>query len=203
MGAFDPLPDPLIEGWIIMKALTLGAALLALIGSTEGLAQQSRGSLARCAQAALAKQPGEFVKVEVESAGESTEKGQPRPGTALLELEVRDTAGKEWELTCDEQSGRIIEVEREVPDAGDSLFKAKAKISEEDARKTALAAHPGEVEEVEYEIEASGAATYEIDIKPAGGKGELKIEVDATSGKIVERREEHHQIGLEPSAEDE
>jgi uncharacterized membrane protein YkoI len=184
-----------------MRALTLGASLLAFAGWTEGQAQQSRGSLARCAQAALEKQHGEFVKVEVESAGESSEKGQPRAGTALLELEVRDTAGKEWELTCDEQSGRIIEIEREVPDADDSLFKPKAKISEEDARKTALAAHPGEVEEVEYEIEASGGATYEIDIKPAGGKGELKVEVDATTGKIVERRQEHYQIGIESSAE--
>lgn len=184
-----------------MRAILPAVALLSLAGWTVAEAQQAGGALSRCADAALARQPGSFVKVEVETSGASTEKGQPAPGVSLLELEVRAADGTEWELTCDEKSGRIIEVEREVDDASDPLFKSKAKVSEEEARKTALAAHPGEIVEVEYEIEASGAATYEFDIEPAGGSGELKVEVDASTGKIVEQRREHHQIGSEPSAE--
>jgi uncharacterized membrane protein YkoI len=184
-----------------MRTAVLGVVLLGAAGWTNAHAQKARGSLERCAQAAMARQAGSFVKVEIETTGESSEKGQPKAGTSVLELEVRDSSGNEWELTCDEKSGRIIEVEREVDDASDSLFKAKARITEEDARKAALAAHPGEVVEVEYEIEESGAATYELDVKPAVGQGEMKIEVDAGSGKIVERRSEHYQIGSEPSAE--
>ena len=70
------------------------------------------------------------------------------------------------------------------------------KIGVEEARKVALEAHPGEVVELEYEIEADGAASYEFDIKTKEGK-EIKVEVDATSGKIVEANSEVYQIGKE------
>lgn len=177
------------------------AAALLMLALQTAVGAQEGGSLARCIRAAQERQAGSFVKVEVETSGESTEEGQPRPGVSLLELEVRAADGSEWELTCDEKSGRIIEVEREVKDASDPLFQAKARVTEEQARATALAAHPGEIVEVEYEIEASGAATYEFDVRQQTGSGELKVEVDATSGKIVEVRREDYQIGSEPSAE--
>jgi len=89
----------------------------------------------------------------------------------VLELEVRGADGSEWEPTCDEKSGHIIEIEQEVGDATDPRFQGKVKIPEEMARKTTLAAHPGEIVEAEYD------------------------------GKIVARRDEHHQIGEKPSAE--
>ena len=69
-------------------------------------------------------------------------------------------------------------------------------MSEADARKTALAAYPGDIVEVEYEIEPDGAASYEFDIKTKDGK-EFKVEVDATTGKIVEANQEFYQIGKE------
>ena len=50
--------------------------------------------------------------------------------------------------------------------------------------------------EVEYEIEPDGKASYEFDVRSAGGK-ERKVEVDATSGEIVEDNEEIYQIGRE------
>jgi uncharacterized membrane protein YkoI len=57
-------------------------------------------------------------------------------------------------------------------------------------------AAPGEIVEVEYEIESNGNASYEFDIKT--DKGEVKLEVDATSGKIVEEKQtEIYQIGKE------
>ncbi len=184
-----------------MKTLVLGAALLGVAGWTSVQAQQAQGTLDRCLEAALAKKPGLFVKLEILTAGSSTEAGQPPQGTPLWELEIRSPDGSEWEITCEQKTGRIIEVEQEVPDPTHPLFKAKAKVTEEEARKTVLAAQGGEIVEVEYEIESSSAATYEFDVKPKSGKGELKIEVDATTGKIVEQREEHYQIGVEPSAE--
>jgi uncharacterized membrane protein YkoI len=183
-----------------MKTSALAVTLL-LAGSAGVAAQEPAGSLARCLQAASAKQAGTFVKVEVEVAVSSTEAGAAAKGAALLELEVRDAQGKEWDLTCDEKSGKIIEVEQEVASATDPAFQAKAKVTEDEARKTALAAHPGTVVEVEYEIEANGAASYELDIQPTSGTGEIKVEVDAATGKLVEHRRELYQIGIEPSAE--
>ncbi|OYY82951.1 MAG: peptidase, partial [Methylophilales bacterium 16-45-9] len=54
----------------------------------------------------------------------------------------------------------------------------------------------GTVVETEYEIEADGKASYEFDILEAD-KEEIKVEVDATTGKIVEVSYESYQIGKE------
>jgi len=70
------------------------------------------------------------------------------------------------------------------------------KISEAEARQITLKRYPGEIIEVEYEIEPNGDASYEFDIRTKGGK-EMKVEVDATTGKIVEESEELYQIGKE------
>ncbi len=56
------------------------------------------------------------------------------------------------------------------------------KVSETDARNTAFATFPGEIFEIEYEIEPDGAASYEFNIITK--VGEMKVEVDATSGKL-------------------
>ena len=93
------------------------------------------------------------------------------------------------------KSGKITEIEQEVK-ADDAKFKALAKVSEADAKATALAAHPGTVVEVEYELEPDGKASYEFDITEAD-KEEIKVEVDATTGKIVEVAYEEYQVGKE------
>ena len=56
--------------------------------------------------------------------------------------------------------------------------------------------HLGTIAETEYEIEADGKATYEFDITEAD-KEEIKVEVDATTGKIVEVSYEIYQVGQE------
>lgn len=59
-----------------------------------------------------------------------------------------------------------------------------------------MKANPGTIEEVEYEVEENGAASYEFDI--VNDKGvETKIEVDAASGKIIETATEEWEIGEE------
>lgn len=139
-----------------------------------------------CLQAALAKLDGDIVKVEFKH-----ERGAP-----VYEIEI---AGKDrtMEFECDANTGQITEEEQEVDSPDHPLFKAKAKVSVEEATKTALKAHPGKVVETEFEIEANGDASYEFDIETDGGK-EVKLEVDAATGKIIEDDEDEiYQIGRE------
>jgi uncharacterized membrane protein YkoI len=163
---------------------------LALAASAPAMAAfdmpKTKVSMEACMKAALAKREGEVVKLEFKD----------ERGVLVYEFEVLGKDGKSWELECDADKGVITEEEQEVDNADDALFKAKAKITLEQAKEIALKAHPGTVTEVEYEIEADGGASYEIDIQTA--KGEIKLEVDAATGKIIEDNEnEIYQIGKE------
>jgi uncharacterized membrane protein YkoI len=142
-------------------------------------------SLGKCLSAALSKHDGKVVKLEYKS--------EKKVGVYEFDIETPD--GKAWDIECDVKSGKVTEVEEEVK-ADDARFVALAKVSEADAKATALAAHPGEVVEVEYELESDGKASYEFDIMEAD-KEEIKVEVDATTGKIVEVSYENYQIGEE------
>jgi uncharacterized membrane protein YkoI len=114
----------------------------------------------------------------------------------VYEFDIESLDGRAWDIECDANTGKIIEVEEEVASAADPKFAAKAKVSEEQARRIALQRYPGEIVEVEYEIEPDGKASYEFDIPTAGGR-QRKVEVDATTGEIVEDNEEIYQIGQE------
>lgn len=142
-------------------------------------------SMEKAVKAALKEKDGTIVKVELKLENK----------TPVYEFDIETADGKAWDVEVNALTGKVIEVEQEVSSADDPLFKAKAKVSEADAKKTALAAYPGEVIETEYEIEADGSASYEFDIKTKDG--EIKVEVDATSGKIVEHHQEIYQIGKE------
>lgn len=165
------------------------SALALLTGSQLAMADafpKNKVGMETCLQAALKAKPGTVVKVEYKLEGK----------TPVYEFDIESADGTAWDVECDANTGKIVEIEQEVDSADHPLFKAKQKVSEEEARKIALAAHPGEIVEVEYEIEEDGAATYEFDIKTKDGK-EFKVEVDATSGKIVESHREYYQIGKE------
>ncbi len=141
-----------------------------------------------CILAAQAKHKGSIVKLEVK-----LEKGQP-----IYEFDIESADGTAWDVECNGRTGKITEVEQEVKTADDALFKAKQKITLDEAKQIALKAYPGEIAdgEIEYEIEENGDASYEMDIVMKDGK-EMKVEVDASSGKIVEANEELYQIGKE------
>lgn len=129
---------------------------------------ETKVSMERCLQAAFAKKTGQVVKLEFKN-----ERGVP-----VYEFEIAGDDGKVWELECDANKGEITEEEQEVNSPDDPLFKTKMKINEEEARNIALKAHPGE-----------------IIIKTKEGK-EIKMEVDAATGKIIENGEEEiYQIG--------
>jgi len=148
---------------------------------------KTKVTIETCMNAALSKKDGEIVKLEFKD----------ERGTPIYEFEILGKDGKNWELECDANKGKITEEEQEVENADDPLFKDKAKTNLEQAKVIALKAHPGEITEVEYEIESNGNSSYEFDIKTAD-KGEVKLEVDASSGKIIEDNEkEIYQIGKE------
>ena len=140
----------------------------------------------RCLTAAKTLKPGHVIKVERKVEDERD----------VYEFDIRGIDGADWDLECLVKTGEIIEVEQEVDHPNHPKFKAHAKISELEARQIALALYPGEVVEVEYEIEQGGKATYEFDIATKDGK-EMKVEVDASSGKIIEKNLELWQVGLE------
>jgi uncharacterized membrane protein YkoI len=142
-------------------------------------------SLGKCVKAALSKHDGKIVKVELKS-----EKKTP-----IYEFDIESADGTAWDVECDVKTSKITEVEEEVK-ADNAKFKAAAKVSEADAKAIALKAHPGTIVETEYELEDDGKASYEFDILEAD-KEEIKVEVDATTGKIVEVDYEVYQVGQE------
>ena len=142
--------------------------------------------LEKCIAAAQKQQAGDMVKLEKLNVN----------GKPVYELEIHDANGFEWEFMCDVESGKIIETESEVSTVDSKAFKSKMKITEEDAAAIALKEHPGVIQEVEYEIEANGDASFEFDIVNDQGV-ETKVEVDAASGKIIEVSIEEWEIGEE------
>jgi len=163
------------------------AAIVLLLVSGYVLADNDNPhQFEKCMAAALDERPGEIIKVEMKN----------EQGAHVYEFDIHGTDGADWDVECGAHRGLITEVEREVENVNHPLFKAKMKVSEADARKTALAIYPGEINEVEYEIEPNGAASYEFDIDTTLNQ-EMKVEVDATTGEIVEANRENWQIGLE------
>ena len=169
---------------LICAAGTFALLSSAHAADTKGF--HPKAGLEKCMKATLATKSGQIVKLEAK-----TEKGVP-----VYEFDIVGADGKAWDIECNANTAKITEIEQEVANADDPLFKAKLKVGEADARKTALDKYPGEIVETEYEIESDGAASYEFDIKTKDGK-EWKVEVDATTGKIVEANPEYYQIGKE------
>jgi len=148
----------------------------------------SHGGLHHCLKSASAIKDGYYAKLEYLTL---TDKG-----TTAYEIEIHDKDGVEWELMCEISTGTIYEIEREVTSTSDPLFKKNMKVNEDAARKAALDLYPGKVVHTEYEIEANGASSYEFDIFERPGVT-YKVEVDATTGEVVEVSIEKWDIGRE------
>ncbi len=159
---------------------------MAVLFSTALSVQAADQGLENCIKAAQQQKAGEMLTLE-----KLTLDGKP-----AYELEIQDANGFEWEFICDANSGKIIETEAEVNSVNSKAFKSKMQVTEQDAAAIALKAYPGVIEEVEYEIESNGDASYEFDIVNKNGV-ETKVEVDASSGKIVEVAVEAWEIGEE------
>jgi uncharacterized membrane protein YkoI len=171
---------------MVLVPLAGAAALVAfgVIGAERF--PPTKVSLEKCMAAATKEKSGTVVKVEMKM-----ERNVP-----TYEFDIESADGKAWDIECDGNTGKIMEIEEEVPDAAHAKFAGKMKVTLEEARKIALDKYKGEITEIEYEIEPDGAASYEIDVLMADGN-ERKLEVDATTGKIVEDNLEIDQIGKE------
>lgn len=169
------------------KIILAGVAMTVSLSTMADVKMpKTKVSMETCMNAALAKHNGEVTKLELKIENK----------VPTYEVEILTQDGKSWELECDANTGKITEEEQEVSSAEDPLFKEKAKITLEQAKEIALKSTSGEIVEVEYEIESNGDASYEFDIKT--DKGEVKLEVDATTGKITEDKQtEVYQIGKE------
>jgi len=162
--------------------------ILALAAAMPFAAAAESGALEQCLAAAQAIQAGDFIKLEYL---DPSAEGEP-----AYEIELRTASGREWEFMCDAEDGEIFEIEQEAEGPDDPLFKAGMKVSLEEAKATVMKLYDGAIEEVEYEIEANGDASYEMDVVDGGGT-EFKVEVDAATGKIIEVAVEHWEIGEE------
>ena len=103
--------------------------------------------------------------------------------------------GFTYNVECNAEEGFIIEVEKEVSETN-KIFSDAAKISLDKAKQIALKIHPGKVVNEEREIGMDGSFTYEFDIQTKAGY-EIKVDVDAVTGKIEEANFELYEIGLE------
>jgi len=163
------------------------AGLCIALSMVYGTALASEKSIVdTCVKAAQAQYSGDMVKMEKKIEENKT----------VYEFEIKGKdSSKEFE--CDAGTGKITESEIEVDSPEDPRFKAKAKITLDQAKDIALKKHRGNIVETEFEIESDGRASYEFDIKGADGQ-EVKIEIDAETGKIAEDDEkEIYQIGRE------
>lgn len=135
--------------------ITLSAAILALAFTSSAMADhvtikpKAYDSLGKCVVAALSKHDGKIVKLEMKSEQKM----------AVYEFDIESADGTAWDIECDVKTAKVTEVEQEVKQ-DDAKFVAMAKVSEADAKATALAAHPGTIAETEYELEPNGKASY-------------------------------------------
>ena len=161
----------------------VGASQEIAAGSPAAAVANSNAGIESCAKAVLAQTPGELLQATLKQETEGR----------VWEFEVKQADGKLLDIECSDTAGTIVESEGRVETAADPAFAAIAKIDEAAARVKALESKPGTVERVEFELEPDGKASYEYDIKTADG--DYRVEVDATSGEIVESSKELLEIG--------
>ncbi len=142
-------------------------------------------SIETCLDAATDTIPGHAHKVEMKMEGDDP----------VYEFDIHTDSGKRFNVECNAEEGFVTEIEQEV-DADNPYFKKMAKISQKEAKKTALTIHPGEVMASELEIGFDGSVTYEFDIRSDLGY-EIKVDVDAVTGMIEEANIELYEIGNE------
>jgi uncharacterized membrane protein YkoI len=175
------------EGHSMKLLLNILTVMILAMFSTTSLADHHSG-LHACLKAASAVKDGYYAKLEYLTV--------TNRGSDVYDIEIHDKDGVEWELMCDISKGSIYEFEREVKSTADPLFKNRMKVDEKTAAQTALALYPGKLVHTEYEIETNGSASYEFDIYERPGVT-YKVEVDATTGEIVEIAIEKWDIGRE------
>ena len=161
------------------------------------LAKQAKITEEQATKTALEKVPGTVNEVELED----------EDGTIVYGIEVVSTDGTQQDVKVDAQTGKIVKVEADDEENGkendeeenDTQSQAElakqAKITEEQATKTALEKVPGTVNEVELEDE-NGTIVYGIEVVLTDGT-QQDVKVDAQTGKIVKVEADDEENGEE------
>lgn len=139
-----------------------------------------------CLKVVMQTKTGIVIKVEMK-----IEDDMP-----VYEFDIRDEENQDWDIECAADTAKVIEIEEEAFGVKHPKFLKHMKINLEEAKAIALAKYPGEIIEIEYEIEGDGTAVYEFDINTDAGK-EMKVEIDASTGAFHEETLEIWQIGYE------
>lgn len=139
-----------------------------------------------CLKVVMDTKQGTVIKVEMKVENDMY----------VYEFDIRDEDNMDWDVECAADTAKVIEIEKETFGTQHPMFLKKMKISLEEAKTVALSKYPGEIIEIEYEIEEDGLAVYEFDINTDEGK-EMKVEINATTGAIHEETLEIWQIGYE------
>tara|TARA_B100000212_G_scaffold49769_1_gene32110 strand:- start:114 stop:662 length:549 start_codon:yes stop_codon:yes gene_type:complete len=140
----------------------------------------------QCLDQAYDTVPGHARKLEFKIEGDDP----------IYEFDIESSKdGSTYNVECNAEEGFITEVEREV-DENNPIFKSGAKVTLQQAKDYALKIHPGRVVAEEREIGMDGTLTYEFDIQTNTGY-EIKVDVDAVTGKIEEANFELYEIGIE------
>jgi len=126
-----------------------------------------------CANAAIDAVPGHLVQVGLK-------RGQ---SSKVWEFEVRSAEGPSFDVECADDSGKILATDRRVPSADHEEFAAAARIDAAAARKIALTAQPGAIEQVRYEVSPDGKPLYKFAIR--ADSGNFQVKVDAATGAVI------------------
>jgi uncharacterized membrane protein YkoI len=158
-----------------MATAALAAGALAMTAACANMqpAFAPKVSMESCVKAALAEKPGEVIEVE----------GEVEAGMPMFEIDIAGADGRRWELMCDGITGRIVAVKQESGDAKAPPRVAGPVLTEAEARKVALAARPGEVMEVEYEVESDGRPKFEYEIRAPDGTF-WEVEIRGDTGEV-------------------
>lgn len=175
-------PNSLLGGLVLLASSALAYADTQDLDDVRQWTDTVR--METCLDAAMDRVAGHPRKLEMK-----LEQGAP-----VYEFDMESAQGM-FNVECDARTGRITEVERRV-EPSSQPFQSLAKVSEAEARRQVLAIHPGRVVAVEYELSALGQAIYEFDVQTEEGV-ELKVDVDAANGTILEANLELYEIGNE------
>ena len=144
------------------------------------------GAFEQCREKAIKLRPGQIIKVELKREDDEE----------VYEFDIRDNENRDWDIECVASSGEIVEIEEEIFGINDSRFSEQMNIDYSQAKRIAVEHFPGEVIEIEYELEESGLAVFEFDILQSSGK-EMKVEINARTGELHETSIELWQVGYE------
>ncbi|MFE4259488.1 PepSY domain-containing protein [Streptomyces sp. NPDC056883] len=164
------------------------AVVLALGGPVAAAA-----TAAAAAPTALTAATAARADVTAEAAAAAALKASPgviesldRDG-AVWHVDVVSKDGTHVELEVDAVSGGVTkENQDDEQKADDYASLLAAKVTAEQAMKTALAAHPGKVWSVEWDDDDDNgrAATWNVEVKTADGKTQ-NVHVDTATAKVV------------------